>query len=140
MMKIDHICFAVKDLEEGIKYWGDVFGYERMTGIIENTLQKVKVSFLRKEDSILIKLIEPTEGNSSLQNFVSRGGGFHHICFRCSDLNEEMEGLTMKGLKTLVPPQPGEAFNNHNIAFMLARFGLNIELIDTDEKAGIIEK
>ena len=36
-----------------------------------------------------------------------------------------------------VPPQPGEAFNNHDIAFLLARYGLNIELIDTEEKAGI---
>ena len=39
---------------------------------------------------------------------------------------------------TLVQPQPGEAFNNHNIAFLLARYGLNIELIDTDEKAGLL--
>jgi methylmalonyl-CoA/ethylmalonyl-CoA epimerase len=67
---------------------------------------------------------------------VQRGGGFHHICFKCSNLDEKMTELTDKGLITLVPPQPGEAFNEHNIAFLLARNGLNIELIDTDEKAG----
>lgn len=137
-MKIDHICFAVKDIQESISYWENVFSYSQMTEIIENSLQKVKVTFLRKNDSILIKLIEPIEGNQSLRNFVNKGGGFHHICFKCDNVDEQMHELTEKGLITLVPPQPGEAFNNHDIAFLLARHGLNIELIDTDEKAGVL--
>lgn len=138
-MKIDHICFAVKNLEEGIAYWEDVFGYRQMTGMVQNSLQKVKVVFLSKEDSVLVKLIEPVEGNQSLINFVSRGGGFHHLCFRVEDMKGELEKFKEKGLLTLVPPQPGEAFNNHDIAFLLARYGLNIELIDTDEKARLLE-
>jgi methylmalonyl-CoA/ethylmalonyl-CoA epimerase len=137
-MKIDHICFAVKNLHDGIAYWDSVFGYKQMTTIVENSRQKVKVTFLRKDDSITIKLIEPVEGNQSLLNFVNRGGGFHHVCFKCSDIKEEMDELNAKGLMTLVPPQPGEAFNNNKIAFLLARYGLNIELIDTDEKAGML--
>lgn len=137
-MKIDHICFAVSDLTEGIRYWNDAFGYRQMTEIIENSRQKVKVTFLSREDSILVKLIEPVEGNQSLINYVNRGGGFHHICFRCSDVNIKMNELSGKGLITLVPPQPGEAFNNNSIGFMLAKHGINIELIDTEEKAGIL--
>jgi len=139
-MRIDHICFAIKDIEEGIFYWEHVFGYRQMTSVVENTLQKVRVAFLSREDSIMIKLIEPVPGNQSLLNFVNKGGGFHHICFRVDNIKEEMEGLKGKGLLTLVPPQPGEAFNNHDIAFMLAKYGVNIELIDTDEKAGILIK
>lgn len=137
-MNIDHICFAVKNLPDGITYWEDVFGYKQMTEIVSNSLQKVKVTFLSKDDSITIKLIEPLEGNQSLINFVNRGGGFHHVCFKCKDMNEKIDELKKKGLLTLVPPQPGEAFNNHNIAFLLARYGLNVELIDTDEKAGML--
>jgi len=136
-MEIDHICFAVKDLNDAIDYWERVFGYKQMTKIVENSLQKVKVTFLKKKNSILIKLIEPVAGNESLQNFVNRGGGFHHLCFKCSEIRNTIEVLNSKGLLTLVPPQPGEAFNNHDIAFLLARYGLNIELIDTEEKAGI---
>jgi methylmalonyl-CoA/ethylmalonyl-CoA epimerase len=136
-MIIDHICIAVKDIEEGIAYWEKVFGYKQMTGIVINSLQKVKVVFLRKENSLTIKIIEPLKDNQSLVNFVSRGGGFHHICFKCDNINDGLKELREKGLITLVQPQPGEAFNNHNIAFLLARYGLNIELIDTDEKADI---
>jgi len=137
-MQIDHICFAVKNLQDGITYWEQVFGYKQMTKIVENSLQKVKVTFLRKDDSITVKLIEPIDTNQSLINFVNRGGGFHHVCFKCSDIDEQIDELNKKGLLTLVPPQPGEAFNNKKIAFLLARYGLNIELIDTDEKAGMI--
>lgn len=137
-MRIDHICFAVRDIREGIEYWINVFGYRQMTEIVENSLQQVKVAFLCSDDSIMIKLIEPMDENISLVNYVKRGGGFHHICFKCADIDDKMIELTDKGLITLVKPQPGEAFNNHNIAFMLAKHGVNIELIDTDEKAGLL--
>lgn len=139
-MKIDHICFAVKNLDEAIEYWCKVFGYSQMTEIVFNSLQKVKVVFLMNTDSVIVKLIEPADNNTSLLNFVNRGGGFHHVCFKCEDLNDKINELTGNGLITLVSPQPGEAFNNHGIAFMLARFGLSIELIDTDEKARMISR
>jgi len=136
-MKLDHICFAVKNIEEGISYWESVFGYRQMTDIVINTLQKVKVVFLSKEESLLIKLIEPLLDNQSLINFVNRGGGFHHICFKVDEMADTLKELNGKGLLTLVPPQPGEAFNNKDIAFLLAKYGINVEIIDTDEKAGI---
>ena len=47
--------------------------------------------------------------------------------------------LKGRGIIPLVAPQPGEAFDNENIAFMLTRFGLNFELIDTDKKAKLIK-
>lgn len=137
-MKIDHICFAVKNISEGISYWERVFGYRQMTEVIINSLQKVKVAFVCKEESVMVKLIEPLPDNESLVSFVNRGGGFHHLCFRVENMDEQISELKEKGLLMLVPPQPGEAFNNHKIAFMLAKYGTNIELIDTDEKAGMI--
>ena len=137
-MVIDHICFAVKNLNEGIAYWEKVFDYSQMTGNVINSLQKVKVVFLEKEGSLVVKLIEPLEDNKSLVNFVSRGGGFHHLCFKCENIDDGVKDLKDKGLITLVQPQPGEAFNNHEIAFLWAKYGINIELIDTNEKANLI--
>ncbi len=138
-MHIDHLCFAVSNISEGINYWFNTFGYRQMTEIVINTRQKVKVVFLSKKESITIKLIEPLDSNKSLLNFVSKGGGFHHICFKCRNLNAEIDRLKKSGVIMLVPPEPGEAFNNNMIAFMLAKYNLNIELIDTDEKAALIE-
>lgn len=137
-MVIDHICFAVKNTDEALLYWKNVFGYERMTESVINTSQKVKVTFLKKEGSLTVKIIEPTEDNKSLQSFVNRDGGFHHICFRCGELTGKVAELQEKGLRLLLAPEPGEAFNNRNIAFMLAKYNLNVEIIDTDEKAAMI--
>ena len=138
-MEIDHICFAVKDTKDAVKYWEDIFGYTRMTNTIENAAEKVYVTFLKKENSLTIKLIEPKYDNKPLINFVRREGSFHHICFKCRNINEKTDELTGKGLRLLTPPRPGEAFNNHNIVFLLAKYGMNVELIDTEEKAGLLE-
>ena len=138
-MIIDHICFAVKDIDAAIAQWTKAFEYEQMTEVVTNTRQQVQVVFLNKEESVTIKLIEPLEENKSVMNFVKRGGGFHHLCFKCNDLDQQIGELNEKGLITLVAPQPGEAFENEKIAFMLTRFGVNVELIDTNKKALKIE-
>jgi methylmalonyl-CoA/ethylmalonyl-CoA epimerase len=138
-MVIDHICIAVKNINEIIGYWEDVFGYKQFTESIINTRQKVKVVFLNKAGSLMIKLIEPLPENKSLVNFVEMGGGIHHICFKCDDLKEKINEFANKDVRLLVPPQPGEAFANHDIAFFWAKNRINFELIDTDEKAGLIE-
>ena len=134
-MIVDHICFAVKDLQSGIENWEKAFNYRQMTEVVSNTRQMVKLVFLSKENSITVKLIEPFEENESLSKFVRQGGGFHHLCFQCANIEEQMKELKSRGLVTLVPPQPGEAFENESIAFMLTKFGINLELIDTDKKA-----
>lgn len=134
-MIIDHICFAVKDIETAITQWTGAFEYEQMTEIVTNTRQQVKVVFLNREQSVTIKLIEPLPENESVMNFVKRGGGFHHLCFKCEDMEQQIRELNNRGLITLVAPQPGEAFENEDIAFLLTRFGVNIELIETDKKA-----
>lgn len=137
-MVIDHICFAVKNLDEGILFWKDVFGYVQHTKPVINSRQKVKVVFMKKENSVTIKIIEPTEANIPLINVVNQGDQFHHICFKCDNIHEGVTNLRANGLKLLVPPQPGEAFDNNLIAFLLAGKNINIELIDTDSRSEII--
>lgn len=134
-MKIDHIGIAVKDIEQAIKYWNDVFGYKQATEVVLNTRQKVFVVFLELEDSISVKLIQPSEESSPLHNFIKKGGSLHHLCFKTDNLKEKVVELKELGLLSLTPPQPGEAFDNNLIAFMFAKNNLNVELIDTDIKA-----
>jgi len=137
-MIIDHIGLAVRSLEDGIKHWSEVFGYRQMTEIVVNTRQQVRGVFLEKEGSLTVKLIEPTGKESPIFGFSQRGGGLHHLCFKCDKLSEEIDRLTGIGMRILSGPQPGEAFENEDIAFVYVNQGLNVELIDTDKRAGII--
>ena len=135
-MVIDHIGIVVSSLEDGIRQWEDLFGYKQSSSIVVNTHQKVRVAFLSKEGSLVIKLIEPSGPSSPISQFARKGGGLHHVCFRCDDLNVEIPLLKEKGARFIAPPHPGEAFGGRDIAFFLARNNLNIELIDTTEKVG----
>ena len=137
-MQIDHIGIVVKSLSSGISHWENVFGYKQQTGIVENTRQKVRVVFLKKENSIDIKLVEAVDKTSPVFRFAQKGGGLHHLCFKCEDLSREMIRINNFGLRVLAQPQPGEAFENENIAFVFAKQGLNLELIDTDKRAKIL--
>ncbi len=128
-MVIDHIGVVVGSLEEGIEQWRELFGYRTASDVVVNSHQQVRVVFLAKPDSIAIKLVQPSSASSPIAAFARRGGGLHHICFRCDDLQLEVPLLKAKGARFIQPPRPGEAFNNKDIAFFLAKNNLNIELI-----------
>jgi methylmalonyl-CoA/ethylmalonyl-CoA epimerase len=125
-MVIDHLGIVVKSIEDGVRLWGDMFGYHRVTEVTINTRQKVKVVFLQKQNSIDIKLNEPTSDSSPISTLARRGGGLHHVCFRCDDLSNELARLNALGGRTLSPPEPGEAFEDENIAFVFVGQGLNM--------------
>jgi methylmalonyl-CoA/ethylmalonyl-CoA epimerase len=135
-MVIDHIGIVVPCLEQGIDQWEQLFGYHRNSEIVRNTRQKVRVVFLSKPNSLTVKLTEPVSSDSPVFRAARKGGGLHHLCFRCPALQPEIPRLQRLGAQLIVAPQPGEAFNGHQFAFLLAGNNLNIELIDTSEKEG----
>jgi methylmalonyl-CoA/ethylmalonyl-CoA epimerase len=133
---IDHIGIVTSSIDDGIRQWQQLFGYHKASEIIENTRQKVRVVFLSKKGSMLIKLVEPSASDSPVSAFARRGGGLHHLCFRCDDIDLQVPLLQADGAKILVAPEPGEAFNGEDIAFFLTRNNLSVELIDTTGKTG----
>ena len=138
-MIIDHIGIRVNSIEDGIKHWEKIFEYKQMTNVVINSRQNVKVVFMAKENSLLVKLFEPLDKNSSNISSLHRGEGLHHICFKCNNLTTEMNRLKKLGLRIIAQPQPGEAFENENIAFFYGKQGLNVELIETNKKACLID-
>jgi methylmalonyl-CoA/ethylmalonyl-CoA epimerase len=134
-MVIDHVGIVVKSIERSIDHWQTVFGYRQVTDPVTNARQKVRVVFLAKRGSLQVKLIEPTDPTSPVHPLAQRGGGLHHLCFRCESVDTEIARLQALGLRVLVPQEPGEAFENEEVAFVYAGDGLAIELIDTDRRA-----
>jgi methylmalonyl-CoA/ethylmalonyl-CoA epimerase len=134
-MVIDHIGIVVPLLEDGIQQWEELFGYKQRSDIVLNTRQKVRVVFLTREHSLTVKLIEPSGEDSPIARFARKGGGLHHLCFRCDSMAQEVPILKSRGAAFVTAQQPGEAFNNKPVAFFLAKNNLNVELIDTEEKA-----
>lgn len=133
---IDHIAVAVASLEAAADRLCALLGYQRTTEPVTNARQRVNVLFLGREGSLSIKLIEPSDPESPLWAFVKKGGGLHHVCFKAPDVVAAVDDLSARGARVLSPPEPGEAFDDRLIAFLYLGLGLNIEVIDTDERRG----
>ena len=139
-MVVDHIAVVVRSIEQAMPLWIEAFGYAAMTAPVVNSRQRVRIQFLSREGSITIKLVEPLDAASPAHVVAARGGGLHHLCFRCESVPREVERLERAGMRVLSGPEPGEGFDNELIAFVYAGHGLNVELIDTDKKARLLPR
>lgn len=137
-MRIDHVCLAVRSIEKAAERLQAILGFVPRTSKVTNTRQQVNVVFLKREGSIDIKLIEPASKQSPLWEFLKRGEGLHHVCFKASDVRSCLDDLERAGMRVLASPEPGEAFDDGLIAFGYAGAGLNVELIDTDRRRGLL--
>ena len=137
-MQLDHVCIAVRSIEKAIPKLTKLLGYETRTCKVTNTRQQVNVVFLHRTGSLDLKLIEPSGEESPLWQFLRRGEGLHHLCFKVGDVRANLAELEKHGLRILASPAPGEAFDDELIAFGYAGSGLNVELIDTDKRRNVI--
>ena len=137
-MQIDHLGIAVRSVDAAAERLGALLGYERKTAKVHNTRQRVNVLFLKKPGSLDLKLIEPADDQSPLVEFVRKGGGLHHLCFKVPDVAQACTTLSGLGARILAAPAPGEAFDDQPIAFLYVGCGLNVEVIDTDLRRGLL--
>ena len=128
---INHVCIAVKDIEETLAFYRDVFGTgEAEVEDIED--QAVKAALVRVGGSQL-EFIEPTDPEGGVARFIERRGeGVHHICFEVEDLQERLDALAESGVQ-LIDDAPREGLSGM-IGFIHPRAtrGVLIELVDAD--------
>lgn len=137
-MVIDHVCIAVRSIDKAMPRLCEILGFRARTTKVTNTRQQVNVQFLCRTGSIDIKLIEPSGEQSPLWQFLKKGEGLHHVCFKVADVRVQLAELEKLGLRVLAQPEPGEAFDDQLIAFGYAGSGLNVELIDTDRRRNLL--
>jgi methylmalonyl-CoA/ethylmalonyl-CoA epimerase len=139
-MTLDHVAVAVKSIDAVAERLCSLLGYARRTDKVINAEQKVVVQFLHKPASIDIKLIEPFGDDSPLWASLRKGEGLHHVCFKVPDVRNDCDRLVARGARLLSPPAAGEAFDGGLIAFLYLGHGLNIELIDTDDRRALLDE
>ena len=114
--KIDHIGLAVKDLNESIELYTQLFGLT-CSGIETVEEQKVNVAFLPLGESEL-ELLESTSPDGPVAKFIEKNGeGIQHIALQVDDIEEALVYLKEKGIK-LIDQQPRYGAGNASIAFL----------------------
>lgn len=113
---IEHIGIAVKNLNEGIKYYESVLGL-KCYAIEEVKEQKVKTAFF-KIGQTKIELLESTDADGPIGKFIaSKGEGIHHIAFAVEQIEDALKEVEQKGVR-LIDKIPRKGAEGLDIAFL----------------------
>ena len=113
---IRHIAIAVKNLERSKEMFA-LIGTADVSETVEVPDQKVICCFIETQGS-RIELIQPTEGNVGVANFLEkRGEGVHHICLGVNDIEATLDDLRDRGFR-LIDEKPRIGAEGHRIAFI----------------------
>ncbi len=106
--KIDHICFAVKNLEETKKIYKDHFDLLPACEYIAES-EKIKVARYYIGE-VAVEFMETTSPDGEVAKFIdSRGEGAFLISYKVDNLEKSMLELKEKNVK-LIDDKPRELF------------------------------
>lgn len=106
--KIDHICFAVRDLEETKRVYREDFG---LVPSLEYTAESEKIRVSRYYiGEVAVEFMESTAPDGEVAKFIKkRGEGVYLISYKVDDLAGAMGELKEKGVE-LIDEKPREIF------------------------------
>ena len=105
-LKLNHIGLVVRNVSE----FAEIFRHLGLSEMAEpepDPVQKVLACFFSagKGEKTHIELLEPTDENSPISNFLKkRGGGLHHLCFEVDDIEKAKEEFIQKGFRMVSEP------------------------------------
>jgi methylmalonyl-CoA/ethylmalonyl-CoA epimerase len=106
--KVDHICFAVKDLEKTKKVYKDDLNLEPACEYVAES-EKIKVARYMIGE-VAVELMESTSPDGEVAKFIhTRGEGVFLISYKVDDLSRAMQELQEKHVK-LIDSKPRELF------------------------------
>ncbi|MBN2463846.1 MAG: methylmalonyl-CoA epimerase [Dehalococcoidia bacterium] len=99
--KVHHVAIAVKNLDEALQLYDDLFG-AKPSKIEILPQQGVKAALLPMSEGGEIELLEPIDPQSGVAKFLeSRGEGIHHICLEVENVDQELCTLADKGVQLI---------------------------------------
>jgi len=114
--KIDHIAFAVNNLNSSAKLFEKLFNVKSSkTEIVEK--ENVKIKFLQIDKS-KIELLEGIGKNSTITKFIKKKGeGIHHVAIEVDDIKQEIKRLKKEGFR-VINNSISHGGNNKLISFL----------------------
>ncbi len=118
---VDHIGFAVADLDQAVEFYTKSFNiteWERIS-MPDRHMEMAVTRF----GETLLELIMPTSEEGAIAKHIQKNGpGIHHIAYRVDDIEASLKELEARGVR-LVDKQPRPGIHNTKIAFLHPRNG-----------------
>jgi methylmalonyl-CoA/ethylmalonyl-CoA epimerase len=127
--KMDHICVAVKNLEDAKKIWGPVLGKLKPDVEYEDESEKIKVARYWMGD-VGFELMESLSPDGEVAKFIKkRGEGIMLVSFNVDHTRNAMDELKQQGYPFIGSPRK---FRDCEFAFIHPdkMNGVLLELID----------
>jgi methylmalonyl-CoA/ethylmalonyl-CoA epimerase len=130
VQEIDHICFAVRNLDEARKLYEDVLGMEPAVEYesVEESIRVIRYY----QGGVAVELLEPMSADCEVARYIEkRGEGFFLISYRVRDVAESLAELKAAGHST-IDKQP-RSLNGNRYAFIQPpreMHGVLVEIID----------
>ncbi len=127
--KIDHICIAVKNLDEARKIWEPILGKPEPDDPYVDELEKIRVARYWLGE-VGFELMESTIPDGDVAKFIEkRGEGVMLISFNVDNTREAMDELKAKDYPFIGGARP---FKDCEFAFVHPKAvnGVLLELID----------
>lgn len=132
---INHVCIAVRDIEETMRFYEVAFGVGPAE--IERVTDQAVIAAMVTVGSSQLEFIQPMDADSGVAKFIERRGeGLHHICFDVDDLEATLERLDSAGME-LIDKTPRKGLAGM-IAFVhpSSTRGVLVELVERSENRG----
>jgi methylmalonyl-CoA/ethylmalonyl-CoA epimerase len=136
--KIDHICFAVRDLDKAKRIYEENLGIAPAVEYVAESEQIRVVRYYIGE--VAVELMESTGADGEVARFIQKKGeGVFLISYRVDDLDSAMEELKGKGAK-LIDEKPRRLFGNRYAFIQKPNElgGVLTELLDGEFDKGLI--
>ncbi len=107
---VDHVAIAVRDLEESIKLYTEVLGFELKERRRTEGKHTAMVSAVLQAGPVTVVLLQGTSTDSQVSRFVENfGPGVQHVALGVQNLPEMAEELKAAGMEfdTTVIQSPG---------------------------------
>ncbi len=132
LTRIDHVGIAVRDLDQAIARYREVFGL-RVTHEEVNEEQGVREAMLAVGDSAtFVQLLAPLSDDSPIAGFLDkRGEGVQQVAYAVDDIDAVSIALRERGVRLLYDsPRRGTAGSRINFVHPRDMGGVLVELVE----------
>jgi methylmalonyl-CoA/ethylmalonyl-CoA epimerase len=132
-MKIHHIGYAVKDLEDSVGEF-EKLGYKKVKNIVIDKKRKVKIQFVENGEG-LIELISPLHNESPITNILKKQGNSpYHICYKTDNIDYEIDKLINDKFVVITQLSEAPALDDRKVVFLYKRNVGLIELLENESQ------
>ena len=118
-MKLNHLGFAVRNIDEALLVYEKAFGYKKLSGPFDDPIQKVSVCFIGSgiPGELPIELVAPLGDDSPVHKILAKGNGIYHVCYEVDDIEKAVAEMRAQGCVVVSKPVPAVAFEGRKIAW-----------------------